>query len=156
MSRDVDIVRARIAWEFLMLPYVTRAALLQEFGFPGKEPHTELLPEAMDTLTSEGRLDAFRERVSELYGKQTEKNGNGGVCGLFANTLGARMARGENPGAERMDELRKAAEPLRKYLMKYGDPHTRVAVTLYDATETRDERRVLFREETLAEQEAKP
>lgn len=77
--------------------------------------------------------------------------GNGGVYGLFSNTLGARV---ENPGAERMDELRKAAEPLRAYLVKYGDGHTCVTVTPYGATETRDGRRVSFREETLAEQEA--
>lgn len=80
--------------------------------------------------------------------------GNGGVCGLFSNTLGARVERGENPGAERMDELREASEPLRKYLMKYGDGHTCVTVTPYGATETRDGLRVLYREETLAEQEA--
>ena len=54
----------------------------------------------------------------------------------------------------RMNELREAAEPLRKYLSKYGDPYTSVIVTQYGATETQDERRVLFREETLAEQEA--
>ena len=58
------------------------------------------------------------------------------------------------PAWERMDKLRKAAEPLRSYLAKYGDPHTCVIVTQYGATETRDERRVLFQDERQRERAA--
>lgn len=56
MKREVDVERARIAWNFLQLPYVTRAALLDEFGLPTHEPHTRILPECLDTLKSAGGL----------------------------------------------------------------------------------------------------
>ena len=140
---EMDIKRGRIAYKFMMLPYAGRAAILNEFGFSNREPDSERLPEVLCRLTSEGRLDAFAERVQSVSN----------ISGLFNCTF---VARGENPGAERMDELREAAEPLRKYLMKYGDGHTCVTVTPYGATETRDGLRVLYREETLADQEAKP
>lgn len=84
----------------------------------------------------------------------------GGFSGPFANTHGARAERGEVPAeivaaGERMDELRKAAEPLRAYLMKYGDPYTVIVVRQDCATETQEGRYVTFREEMLAEQEAR-
>ena len=68
----------------------------------------------------------------------------GGNSGLFNGTLGARLARGENPGAERMEELLKAAEPLRDYLLKYGNPHTCVIVTQYAASVKQDEIGISF------------
>lgn len=66
----------------------------------------------------------------------------------------SRIARGENPGAERMDELRKAAEPLRDYLLKYGNPHTCVIVTLYGATVKQDEISVALVKSDQAERSA--
>lgn len=64
--------------------------------------------------------------------------------GLFNGTLSAQLACGENPHAERMEELRAAAEPLRDYLLKYGNPHTSVVVTQYAATVKQDEMGVSF------------
>lgn len=189
MKREVDVERARIAWNFLQLPYVTRAALLNEFNLHVGEPHEKVLSEVLDRLDSEERLEEFGERVNELRGGGTAKMGmiqpgrtmddlpkvrecipvaksesdaillafskkspvvcldteneTGGVCGLFVNTQGARAERGEVPAeivaaGERMDELRKAAKPLRAYLMKYGDPYTVVVVRQDCATETQE------------------
>lgn len=42
------------------------------------------------------------------------------------------------------DDLRAAAEPLREYLRKYGDPHTSVTVTQDGATVKQDERYAKF------------
>lgn len=147
MKREVDVERARIAWNFLQLPYVKRAALLVEFGLPAREPHTEILPECLDKLKSAGRLEEFGERVKQARGNDTTDTG--GVCGLFANTYGARVERGEVPAeivaaGERIEELRKAAEPLRAYLAKYGDPYTVVVVRQDCATETQEGRYVTF------------
>lgn len=74
--------------------------------------------------------------------------------GLFSDTLGARLARGENPRVERMEELRAAAEPLREYLLKYGGPHTCVIVTLYGATVKQDEIGVALVKSDQAERSA--
>ena len=78
--------------------------------------------------------------------------GTGGNSGLFTNTQGARIARGEVPeevrsGNERLRELREAAEPLRAYLKKYGDPYTAVVVRQDCATETQDERYITFKDD---------
>lgn len=178
MKREVDVERARIAWNFLQLPYVKRATLLQEFALPGAEPHEEILSEVLDRLTSEGRLEEFGERVTAKMGMvqpggtmddlpkvrecipvaksesdaiSLAENGAGGVSGLFANTHGAWAERGELPAeiiaaGERMDELRKVAEPLRAYLAKYGNPFTVVLVRQDCATETKEGRYVTFRE----------
>lgn len=61
-----------------------------------------------------------------------------------------RIVRGEIPeaaiiGAERLNELAAAAEPLRAYLKKYGDPMTVVVVRQDSATEAREEGYVTFK-----------
>lgn len=61
------------------------------------------------------------------------------------------MERQDNAATNRMDELREAAEPLRAYLKKYGDPYTSVIVTQASVTENQAERFAMFAPESDAE-----
>lgn len=139
-----EISEAEFEWALFRLPLFTRIHLLYKFNALSKSarkaPSMLILSDCYNKLNERAELGNFMKRVWEEYEKKS---------GMKPPETAACP-----PAWERMDELRKAAEPLRAYLAKYGDPHTCVIVTQYGATETRDERRVLFQDERQRERAA--
>lgn len=123
MAQRAEDVRPGI-WElardFLLLPYVCRAIILNKCGLltdkNWKKPHEDILQECLDKLEYSGQIASF-ECLIRKYQKEKDEM-------TFSDLPKYPLE---------LRDLAEAVEPLHEYMLKYGDPHTKVTVTQYGA-----------------------